>query len=177
MEIVVVTREDPDHILLTVEVKKNILSEADMWQTLAQLMNASTQKGSGACASLTDAFSWKFFETKKNGKDWLVSASRSFAMFDADLNGVYTTNHVFSLLYSRLFPGKEFPSQTRLHDMNEEAKKAMKRNASVLVAGLRNESAAAAAELVRLSAENIKRDKRIADLERQLHEVKKLRTS
>ena len=183
IEIVVVTREDPDHILLTVKVKQNIIREADMWQTLAELMNASIHKGGRSCASLTDAFSWKFLEAKRTGKDWLVSASQSFAMFNADLNGVYTTNHVFSLLHSCLFPGKEFPSQSQLHDVNEKAENAMTRKASVLVAGLRNESAAAA-EIVKLSAERIKKDqriadsdKRIADLERQLHEVNRVRTS
>ncbi len=81
IEFVVVNRENPDDILLIVEVKENIIGEAYLWQTLAELINASTHKGSGAFASLTDAFSWTLFQAKQDGEGWVVYASRSFVMF------------------------------------------------------------------------------------------------
>ena len=64
LELIVVNREEPANILLTTEVKENIANEAYLWQTLAELISASKHKDSGACAALTDAFNWRFFESR-----------------------------------------------------------------------------------------------------------------
>ena len=104
IEFIVVNREEPDDILLTIEVKENIANEAYLWQTLAELINVSNHKDSGACAAVTDAFNWRFFESRRDNDSWVVYGSRSLAMFDLDLNAMETTNEAFSMVFSKL-PG------------------------------------------------------------------------
>lgn len=132
IDFTVVNTEELDNILLTIEVKDNIANEAYLWQTLAELISASDHKNSGTCAALTDAFNWRFFESRRENDCWVIHSSRSLAMFDPDLNAVETTNEAFSMVFSHLFPGQEFPNLAVLRQVNEAAKEAMKRAAHVL---------------------------------------------
>ena len=175
IEFMVVNREDPDNILLTIEVKESIANEAYLWQTLAELINASNHKDSGACAALTDAFSWRFFESRRENDHWVIHSSRSLAMFDLDLNAVETTNEAFSMMFSHLFPGQEFPNLAVLRQVNEAAEKAMTRAAHVLAL-----PATRIAELnARLQKEVADKEHAIAEceeLQKQLSEAKRQKT-
>ncbi|KAL3130962.1 hypothetical protein ABBQ38_000285 [Trebouxia sp. C0009 RCD-2024] len=132
IKFVIVNREDPDNILMTVGVKTNIADKRYRWQTLAELISASEHNKKGTCASLTDAFSWRFFESRLEKDKWIVCASDPLGMFSVGLQGVETTHQVFSFIFSRLFPGVVFPSHQVFHEVNEIAEKAMQRDANVL---------------------------------------------
>lgn len=179
IEFIVVNREEPDNILLTIEVKENIANEAYLWQTLAELINASDQKDSGACAALTDAFNWRFFESKRENDCWVVHSSRSLAMFDMDLNAVETTNEAFSMVFSHLFPGQEFPNLAALQRVNEAAENAMKRAAQVLASTPARIVEQVAELNARVQREVTEKEQALAkcdELQKQLHELKRQRT-
>ena len=179
IEFIVVNREEPDNILLTIEVKENIANEAYLWQTLAELISASDHKDSGTCAALTDAFNWRFFESKRENDCWVIHSSRSLAMFDLDLNAVETTNEAFSLVFSHLFPGQDFPDLAKLRQVNEAAEQAMKRAANVLALPTARGAAQLAELNARLQKEVAEKEHAIAkcdELQKQLRESKKQRT-
>lgn len=129
VEFVIVSKED---ILMTVVVKDNIANDQYLWQTLAELINTSEHKKTGTCASLTDGFNWRFFESRLEDNKWVVYASDSLAMFSVGLRGVATTGQVFSFMFSRLLPGVEFPSKQMFLEVNERAEKAMQKDADAL---------------------------------------------
>lgn len=186
IEFIVVNREEPDNILLTIEVKENIANEAYLWQTLAELINASEHKDGAACAALTDAFNWRFFESRRDNNSWVVHGSRSLSMFDLDLNAVATTNETFSMVFSYLFPDQELPDLAALRRVNEAAAKAMKTAANVLA----QSTARIVAEVAELNArlqtevtekEHAITEKKLAiaerdELQKQVRELKRQRT-
>lgn len=162
---VVAMREEPDDILLTVEINKNIANPANLWQTLAELVHVSDQKGSGVCAAMTDAFNWRFFESRRANDSWVVHGSRSLIMFDLDLNSMYTTSEVYSIMFSRLCPGQTFPSLQTLRQVSETAERAMKRGAKGLAQAI-----ATQLEIAQVTAE---KDRTIAELQEELDRVKR----
>lgn len=161
---VVVMSKEPEDILLTVGVNENIANPAYLWQTLAELIHASDQTGSGVCAAMTDAFNWRFFESRRENDSWVVYGSRSVPMFDLDLNSVQTTNEVFSIMLSHLFPGQQFPSLQTFRQVGEAARRAMKRDAKVLA-----QSIALELEIAKVTAE---KDRTVAELREELDRTK-----
>lgn len=176
IEFVIVNKEDPDNILMTVGVKDNIANDQYLWQTLAELINASEHKKTGTCASLTDAFSWRFFESRLEDNKWVVCASDSLAMLSVGLRRVETTGQVFSFMFSRLFPGADFPSKQVFLEVNETAEKAMQKDADALA----QSHSMFAEEVARLTTQRqrevAEKERTIEDLQNQLRKAKRPRT-
>lgn len=177
VEFVIVSKED---ILMTVVVKDNIANDQYLWQTLAELVNTSEHMKTGTCASLTDGFNWRFFESRLEDNKWVVYASDSLAMFSVGLRGVATTGQVFSFMFSRLLPGVDFPSKQVFLEVNERAEKAMQKDADALAQSFEDEVATLTTQhqlkMAEKDTEIAEKQTVLEDLQNQLQKAKRPRT-